>query len=159
MRRCDPRQQFNHLVRHGKEQFLPGAVPQHLSDVLDDVPWELWCALVRPSAWPLVFIGPHRLLSIAVPRPLCQLMQPNSRRKVVVSGVACGKCCSPRNVLTYGLTPIQGARQATSKGLDREQHPPPAYCMPGRNPGAKARSTSSIRRAVSSSGLRCLWQL
>ena len=86
-----PRQSIKHLTRHGNEQVLAEAIPQYLSNVLDHVPWEVWRALVRPAARPPALVGPHRLLSLAVHRRLCQLMQSNSQREVVVSGLACGK--------------------------------------------------------------------
>ena len=169
LRGSHPRQSIKHLIRHGNEQVLAEAVPQHLSNVLDDVPWEVWRALVRPAARPLALISRHGLLSVAVRRPSCQLMRPNSRRKVRVSGRACGKYGPRRGLLARRLASTQGTFRATSKpscstlwadpGGCREQHPPLAYCVPARNPGAKTRSTSSIRRAVSSSGRRCLWRL
>ena len=66
-----PLQPIKHLARHGDEQVLAKAIAQHLPDVLDHVSWEVWRALVRPTALLPAVIGPHWLLSVAVHRPLC----------------------------------------------------------------------------------------
>jgi hypothetical protein len=103
LRGSHPLQPFKHLARDGDEQVLAKAIAQHLTDVLDHVPWEVWRALVRPTARPPAVIGPHGLLSVAVHRQLCQVMQSNSRCEVVVAEMACGKYGSPASVAGGGI--------------------------------------------------------
>jgi hypothetical protein len=68
-----------------------------------------YCGTVAGSRWP------HRLLSVAVHRRLCQLMQTNSGREVVVSAMACGKYCSPASAAGERIDCNLGERPAGSK--------------------------------------------